>query len=54
MPQPDAPSPEKTLRYAKEIEGHADNASAALHGGLVVTYAQTDGGVGALRLPGPR
>src|ERR1700746_150685 len=32
-------SRENTLRYANEIEGHADNAGAALHGGLVVTYS---------------
>jgi homoserine kinase len=47
-------SRENALRYASEIEGHADNAGAALHGGLVVTYAQTDGGVGAIRLPWPK
>jgi homoserine kinase len=47
-------SRENILRYANEIEGHADNASAALHGGLVVTYGQTDGGVGALRLAWPK
>jgi len=45
---------ENTLRYAKEIEGHADNAGAALLGGLVVTYTQTDGGVGAMRLAWPK
>src|ERR1700747_921303 len=43
---------ENALQYAKEIEGHADNAGAALLGGLVVTYTQTDGGGGALRLRG--
>ena len=31
-------SRENALRYAKEIEGHADNAGAALLGGFVVTY----------------
>jgi homoserine kinase len=45
---------ENALRYAKEIEGHADNAGAALLGGLVVTYTQTDGGVGAMRLAWPK
>jgi homoserine kinase len=47
-------SRENALRYAKEIEGHADNAGAALLGGLVVTYTQTDGGVGAMRLAWPK
>jgi homoserine kinase len=47
-------SRENALRYASEIEGHGDNAGAALHGGLVVTYAQSDGGVGALRLAWPK
>jgi homoserine kinase len=45
---------ENALRYAKEIEGHADNAGAALLGGLVVTYTQTDGRVGAMRLAWPK
>jgi homoserine kinase len=45
---------ENALRYAKEIEGHADNAGAAMLGGLVVTYTQTDGGVGAMRLAWPK
>ncbi len=45
---------ENALRYAKEIEGHADNAGAALLGGLVVTYTQTNGGVGAIRLAWPK
>jgi homoserine kinase len=45
---------ENALRYAKEIEGHSDNAGAALLGGLVVTYTQTDGGVGAMRLAWPK
>ena len=42
------------LRYASEIEGHADNAGAALHGGLVVTYGQMNGRVGAMRLAWPK
>jgi len=45
---------ENALRYAKEIEGHSDNAGAALLGGLVVTYTQADGGVGAMRLAWPK
>jgi homoserine kinase len=47
-------SRENALRYASEIEGHADNAGAALHGGLVVTYAQTGGWMGAMRLAWPK
>ena len=47
-------SRENALRYANEIEGHADNAGAALLGGLVVTYTKTDGGVGAMRLAWPK
>ena len=47
-------SRENALRYASEIEGHADNAGAALHGGLVVTYTQPDGGGAALRLAWPK
>ena len=45
---------ENALRYAKEIEGHADNAAAALLGGLAVAYLRTDGQVGAMRLAWPK
>jgi homoserine kinase len=45
---------ENALRYASEIEGHADNAGAALYGGLVVTYGRMDGRVGAMRLAWPK
>jgi homoserine kinase len=41
------------LRYATEIEGHADNVAAALLGGLVVTAPQTDGSVLAVRKAWP-
>jgi len=41
------------LRLANEIEGHPDNAAAALHGGFVVSAA-IDGTVEALRLDAPR
>lgn len=34
------------LQYAREIDGHADNVAAALHGGLVVTLARGDSVVG--------
>jgi homoserine kinase len=47
-------SRENALRYAKEIEGHADNAAAALLGGLVVAYSHSDGRVGAMRLAWPK
>jgi homoserine kinase len=47
-------SRQNALQYAKEIEGHADNAGAALLGGLVVTYTQSDGAVGAIRLAWPK
>lgn len=45
---------ENALRYAKEIEGHSDNAGAALLGGLVVTYSRPDAGVGAVRIAWPK
>ena len=41
------------LRLATEIEGHPDNAAAALLGGFVVTAA-IDGAVEALRFDSPR
>ena len=41
------------LRLATEIEGHPDNAAAALHGGFVVSAA-IDGKVEALRFDAPR
>ncbi len=36
---------QQVLGYAKELEGHADNVAASLHGGLVVTCVGDDGGV---------
>lgn len=45
---------EHVLQFAKEVEGHADNAGAALLGGLVVTYTDPDAGVGSLRLSWPK
>ena len=41
------------LRIAAEIEGHPDNAAAALLGGFVVSAA-ADGGVEAIRFDAPR
>ena len=41
------------LRLATEIEGHPDNAAAALLGGFVVS-APTPGGVEAIRFDAPR
>ncbi|MDT5122248.1 MAG: homoserine kinase [Acidobacteriota bacterium] len=37
------------LRYALEMEGHADNIAAALHGGWVVTCVKSDGNVLAVK-----
>ncbi len=42
------------LRYATEIEGHADNVGAALLGGLVVTTPRADGSVIAIRKRWPK
>jgi homoserine kinase len=48
-------SRENALRYATEVEGHSDNAAAALNGGLVVTYSGEDASeVGALKIPWPK
>jgi homoserine kinase len=38
-------SPETALRYACEMEGHADNVAAAYHGGWVVSCVKPDGTV---------
>jgi homoserine kinase len=40
---------DRALRYATEIEGHADNVSAALLGGLTVTCIRADGSVAAVK-----
>ena len=42
------------LRYAAEIEGHADNVGAALLGGFVVTFIRSDGSVVAVRKRWPK
>ncbi|MGH9882220.1 MAG: homoserine kinase [Pyrinomonadaceae bacterium] len=42
-------SRETVLRYAFEMEGHADNVAAALYGGWVVTCVKPDGDVVALK-----
>ncbi len=44
---------ETALGYATELEGHADNVAAALHGGLVITCVIPSGGVLALKKPWP-
>src|ERR1700674_4089607 len=36
-------SPDRVLRYASEMEGHADNVAAAYHGGWVVSCVKADG-----------
>jgi homoserine kinase len=47
-------SMDAALRYATEIEGHADNVSAALLGRLTVTCVRADGSVAAVRKAWPR
>ena len=41
------------LRYALEMEGHADNVAAAYHGGWVVSCVKPDGDVLAVSRPWP-
>ena len=43
----------RALRYATEIEGHADNVSAALLGGLTVTCVRPDGEVAVVKKQWP-
>ena len=38
-------APETVLRYAAELEGHADNVAAAIYGGWVVTAVKPEGDV---------
>ncbi|MGH9712665.1 MAG: homoserine kinase [Candidatus Acidiferrales bacterium] len=47
-------STDAALRYATEMEGHADNVGAALLGGLVVTAVRSDGSVAAIRRRWPK
>jgi homoserine kinase len=42
------------LRYATEMEGHADNVGAALMGGFVVTFTRGDGSVVAVSKRWPK
>ncbi|MGH9941092.1 MAG: homoserine kinase [Pyrinomonadaceae bacterium] len=44
---------ETVLRYATQLEGHADNVAAALLGGWVVHCIKPDGGVLAVKRPWP-
>jgi len=46
-------SPETVLRYALEMEGHADNVAAAYHGGWVISCVKPDGNVIAVKRPWP-
>lgn len=46
-------SAETVLRYAAEMEGHADNVAAAYLGGLVVTCVKPDGSVLAVKRSWP-
>jgi homoserine kinase len=47
-------SVEKLLRYATELEGHADNVAAALLGSLVINCTKEDGEVLGVKCPWPR
>jgi homoserine kinase len=44
---------DRILRYASELEGHADNVAAALLGGWVVNCVEPDGNVTALKRDWP-
>ena len=46
-------SAETVLRYAADMEGHADNVAAAYLGGLVITCVKPDGSVLAVKRPWP-
>lgn len=46
-------TPETILRYAVELEGHADNGAPALYGGFVVNCVTEGGGVLAVKRPWP-
>jgi homoserine kinase len=46
-------SANELLRYAFEIEGHADNAAAGVYGGLVVSTVKADGDVVVVKRPWP-
>ena len=46
-------SPEIVLRYACEMEGHADNIAACYYGGWVVTCVKPDGNVLAIKRTWP-
>src|SRR5258705_8287543 len=43
----------RVLRYALEMEGHADNVAAAYHGGWVVNCPKPDGSVLVVKKPWP-
>jgi len=43
-------SKDDALQYAREIDGHADNVAAAVHGGLVVTLARGNSVVAVKKL----
>jgi homoserine kinase len=44
---------EQLLTWSTQLEGHPDNASAALLGGLAVSYERKDGTIRAFSLPWP-
>lgn len=45
---------EELLALAVEIEGHPDNVSASLYGGLTLSFLRGGGAVTSLSLPAPR
>lgn len=47
------PESGRVLRYALEMEGHADNVAAAYHGGWVVSCPKADGSVLVVKRPWP-
>jgi len=47
-------SPEELLLHAVELEGHPDNVSASLLGGLTLSFPRPDGTVTSLPVPAPR
>ena len=47
-------SREELLALAVELEGHPDNVSASLYGGLTLSFPRSDGTVTSLVAPSPR
>ena len=45
---------EELLEHAVALEGHPDNVSASLHGGLTLSFPRVSGSVTTLPVPAPR